>query len=83
MTDAKKAVDVVGRVIYDGPWAGSGWEVAEAMDLLREMADKATPEPPHMVEDGLLCPGCTAKIKMHDSFCRWCGKAIDWTGYED
>lgn len=63
----------------------------ENMDLMYELAKKATPKKPtHVHADKLLsyyewnCPACDEFHMAHvmKKYCSHCGQAIDWSEYE-
>lgn len=63
----------------------------ENMDLMYELAEKATPKKPTEADISeeksyccWMCPTC-GRVHINDSplnYCCYCGQAIDWSDYE-
>ena len=62
-------------------WSAPAWELDEALEELRRLAERATIKQPTEVaspKHGWVCPECGKRLKKYSNFCPKCGQGLDW-----
>ena len=62
-------------------WSAPVWELEEALEELRRLAERATIKHPSEAgspKHGYTCPECGKRLKKYSNFCPKCGQGLDW-----
>lgn len=63
---------------YYGLLLKDRWQ--KKVNMLEDLADRATPERPLLILGKMICPDCREEVIKGKNFCSECGKALDWEG---